>query len=128
LEGPTRRSATSRAAGLPGDLKQPREKRARLQTESPRPASTRDNQMERGKLKTINIRSQHMWASSKPNCPMTASPKCTNTSENQEADLKSYLMKVIQSFKGCINNSLKETHENTGKQIEPLKEETSKSL
>ena len=48
--------------------------------------------------------------------------------ENQEADLKSYLMKIIEFFKGDINNSLKEIQENTGKQIEVLKEETSKSL
>jgi FtsZ-binding cell division protein ZapB len=42
-------------------------------------------------------------------------------------DLKSYLMMLIEGFKE-INNSLKEIQENTGKQVESLKEETQKSL
>ena len=37
-------------------------------------------------------------------------------------------MKIIESFKEDINNSLKEIQENTGKQVEALKEETNKSL
>ena len=71
--------------------------------------------MARGKLKTIRDRSQYMWASSEPSSPTTASPEYTNTPENQEADLKSYLIKIIESFKEDINNSLKEIQENTGK-------------
>jgi hypothetical protein len=31
----------------------------------------------------------------------------TNTPKNQKADLKCYLMKIIESFKEDINNSLK---------------------
>jgi uncharacterized protein (UPF0218 family) len=42
-------------------------------------------------------------------------------------DLKSYLM-MIEGFKKDINNSFKEIQENTGKQVEDLKEETQKSL
>ena len=38
-------------------------------------------------------------------------------------DLKSHLMMVIEDFKKDINNSLKEIQENTGKQVEELKEE-----
>jgi hypothetical protein len=37
-------------------------------------------------------------------------------------------MTLIEDFKKDINNSLKEIQENTGKQIEVLKEETLKSL
>lgn len=33
-------------------------------------------------------------------------------------------MKIIESLKEDINNSLKETHENIGKQVEAIKEET----
>ena len=37
-------------------------------------------------------------------------------------------MKMIEAFKEDINNSLKEIQENTGKQVEALKEERNKSL
>ena len=37
-------------------------------------------------------------------------------------------MKIIESFKEDINNSVKEIQEKTGKQVEVLKEETQKSL
>jgi methyltransferase-like protein len=78
--------------------------------------------------KSISNRSQYTWASSEPSSPTTASPEYTNTPENQVADLKSYFMKIIYSFKEDINNSLKEIQENTSKQVEALKEETNKSL
>jgi hypothetical protein len=42
----------------------------------------------------------------------------------QDADLKYCLMKIIESFKEDINNSLKEIQENTGKQVESLNEKT----
>jgi hypothetical protein len=58
-----------------------------------------------------------MWASSEPKSPITASPEYTNTPENQESVLKSYLMKIIQSFKEDINNSMKEIQENTGNPV-----------
>ena len=83
--------------------------------------------MAKGKHKTINNRSQNTWASSEPSSPTTASPEHTNTPENQEADLKSYFMRKIESFKDDINNSLKEIQENTGKRVEALKKETNKS-
>ena len=112
---PHRWSAMVRATGLPGDLKQPKDKGGRLQTESPRPANTRDNQMVRSKPKIISNWSQYIWASSEPSSPTIARPECTNIPENQESDLKSYLMKIIESFKENINNSLKEIQENTGR-------------
>jgi hypothetical protein len=37
-------------------------------------------------------------------------------------------MMMIEDFKKDINNSLKEIQENIGKQVEPPKEETQKSL
>jgi hypothetical protein len=73
-----------------------------------RPANTRDNQWASGRHNTINNRSQYKWASIERSSPTTASFEHTNTSENQEADLKSYLMKIIEIFKDDINNLLKE--------------------
>jgi hypothetical protein len=52
--------------------------------------------------------------------PTIASLEYTNTPENLESVLKSYLMKIIESFKEDINNSLKEIQENTGKQVKEL--------
>jgi antitoxin component HigA of HigAB toxin-antitoxin module len=66
--------------------------------------------MAKGKHKTISNRNQYTWASSELSSSTTASPEY-NTPENQEADLKSYLMKIIESFKEAINNSLKEIQE-----------------
>jgi hypothetical protein len=37
-------------------------------------------------------------------------------------------MMIIEDYNKDINNSLKETQENSGKQVETLKEETQKSL
>jgi hypothetical protein len=51
--------------------------------------------MVKSKHMTISNRSQYTWASSEPSSPNTGSPEYTNTPENQEADLKSYLMKII---------------------------------
>ena len=65
-------------------------------------------------------------AALKPSSLNTASPGYTNTPKNQEADLKSYLMKIIESFEEDINNSLKEVQENKGKRVEAIKVETNK--
>jgi hypothetical protein len=73
--------------------------------------------MAKGKHKTISNRSKNMWASSKPSSPTTASPEYTNTPENQESVRKTYLMKIVKSFKEDINNSLKEIQKNTGKRV-----------
>jgi hypothetical protein len=54
--------------------------------------------MAKGKHKTKNKRSQYRWASTESSSPITASLEY-NTPENQEADIKSYLMKIIESFK-----------------------------
>jgi hypothetical protein len=57
----------------------------------------------------------------------TASHGYSNTPEKQDSYLNSHLMKMIEDFKD-INNSLKEIQENTGKQVEDIKEETLKSF
>jgi hypothetical protein len=46
--------------------------------------------------------------SSEPSSPTTASPKYPNIAEEQDCDLNSHHMKIIETFKGDINNSLKE--------------------
>jgi hypothetical protein len=103
--------------GLTGDTQACR--RDKPQSETARPANTRDNQMARGKGKNISKRNQGYLVSSKPSSPTTVSPGYPNTPEKQDSDLKSHLMMMIEDFKKDINNSLKEIHENTGKQ--PLK-------
>jgi ElaB/YqjD/DUF883 family membrane-anchored ribosome-binding protein len=65
---------------------------------------------------------------SEPSCPTTASPGYPNIPEKQESDLKPHLLKMIEDLKEDINNSLKETQDNIGKQIEALKEEKHESL
>ena len=52
-----------------------------------------------------------------------ASPEYTNTPENQESVLKSYLMKIIESFIEDISNSLKEIQNNTIEQVKELNKE-----
>jgi hypothetical protein len=115
-------SATARDAGYQRHEVTQGQKR-QTSSKSPRAANTRDNQMVRGKSKTLSNRSQYMWVSSEPSSPTRASPEYTNTSENQEADLKSYLKKIMESFKENINNSLKEIQKNTGKQKKELNKE-----
>jgi hypothetical protein len=73
-------------------------------------------QMVKGKHKTISNRSQNMWTLSEP---ITASPEYTNTPENQESVLKSYLMKIIEFFKENIRKSLKEIQESRRMRIDP---------
>jgi hypothetical protein len=109
--------------GLPGVLIQTY-RRDKPQSETARPANTTDNQMERVKGKNISNRNQGYVASSEPSSPTTVSPGYPNTQEKHDTDLKSYLMMLSEDFVKDINNSLKEVQENTGKQIESLKEET----
>jgi gas vesicle protein len=73
-------------------------------------------------------RNQGYLASSEPNSPTIVSPVYTITTEKQDMDLKSLLMRMMEDFKKEINNSLKEIQENTGKKLETLREEAQKSL
>jgi thymidylate synthase len=81
-----------------------------------------------GKHKNRSNRNQGYLASSEPNSSTIVSPGYTITTEKQDMDLKSLLMMMMEDYKKEINNSLKEIHVNTGKQLEALKEETQKSL
>ena len=83
--------------------------------------------MSRGKHKNLNNRNQGYLAASEPSSPNRANPGYVNTPEKQDSDLKSHLM-MIEDFKKDINNPLKNIQENTGKEVEPLKEETQKLL
>ena len=84
--------------------------------------------MAKGKCKNLTNQNQEHSASSEPSMPTTVSPGYPNTPEKQDADLKSYLMMVVEDFKKGINNSLKEIQENTAKQVEDIKKEAQKSL
>ena len=102
-------------------------RRNKLQPETARTSNTRDYQMVKGKCKNLTNRNQDYLASSEPSTPTTASPGYPNTPEKQDSDLKLYLMMLVEDFKKDINNSPKEIQENTGKQVEALKE-TQKTL
>ena len=84
--------------------------------------------MVRSKHKNISSRNQGYLASSEPSSPTTVSPGYPSTPEKQDSDLKSHLMMMMEDFKKDINNSPEEIQENTGKQVEVLKEKTQKSL
>ena len=70
-----------------------------------------------GKNKNISNRNQGCLASSEPNSPTIASPGYTITPDKQDMGLKSLFMMMMKDLK-------KEIRENTGKQLEALKEET----
>jgi chromosome segregation ATPase len=103
-------------------------RRDKQQSETARPANTRDNQLVRGKSKNVSNRNQGYLASSKPSSFTMVSLGYQNTPEKQDFDLKSHFTMMIEHFKKVINNSLKEIQKNTGKQLEALKKETQKSL
>jgi DNA anti-recombination protein RmuC len=84
--------------------------------------------MAKGKHNNLTNRNQDHSASSEPNTPNTAIFGYFNTPENQDSDLKTYLMMLVEIFKIDINNSLKEIQENMDKQVEGLNEEAQNSL
>jgi FtsZ-binding cell division protein ZapB len=84
--------------------------------------------MAKGKCKNLTNRKQDYLASTEPSSTTTASLGFPNTPEKQDVDLKSYLMMLVVDFIKNISNSLKEQQDNTGKQVEALKEEIQKSL
>jgi hypothetical protein len=110
--------------GRTGLLGQLTHRRENPHSETARSANTRDSQMAKGKDKNISNRNQGYLASSEPSSPTTLSPGYPNTPEKQDSDLKSHLMKMIEDFNKDINNCLKETQENTSKQLRAIKEET----
>lgn len=102
-------SDTSRITGSQNQRK------GRLQSETRKPDNTRDNQIARGKHKNISNRNQFDMPISEPSPPTTVIPGYPNTPFKQDSDLNYHFMKMIESFKKDINNSLKETQENTSK-------------
>jgi hypothetical protein len=60
----------------------------RLQSETARPANSRNSQTERGKYKNINNGFQCYLAPSELSSPTTASPGYSNTPGKQDSDLK----------------------------------------
>ena len=80
--------------------------------------------MREGKCKNRSNRKQGYLASPEPNSLTVPSSGYTITGEKQDMDLKSLLMMIMEDFPKDIHNSLKEIQENTGKQVEALKEET----
>jgi uncharacterized protein YukE len=113
-------------------LQQARHAVGRIQKETPRLVNARDNQVARGKHKTISNRSQYIQYIHSGTIITQFSYHSKlwipDTPEKQDVDLKSYLIKIIQSFKEDINNLLKKMQENTGKLVEVLKEETNEPL
>ena len=84
--------------------------------------------MAKGKNKNLTNRNEGYLVPSGPSSPTTASPRYPKTHQNQELDLKLYLMILIKDFKKDLNNSLKRIQENICQQVKVLKEETQQSL
>ena len=87
-----------------------------FQTEMLRPVNTRDNQMARNKLKIISNRIQCTPAAREPNFWTTASTGYPITPEKQDNDLKSHLMKMIETLDKISKSLKKEMKEELGKQ------------
>jgi gas vesicle protein len=78
--------------------------------------------MAKGKCKNLTNRNEDHSPSSEPSTPTSASPGYPNTPKKQDSDLKYYLMMLVEDIKKDFNNSLKETQENTAKEVKVLKE------
>jgi hypothetical protein len=91
-----------------------------------RTANITDCQMVKGKCKNLTNRNQNHSALSEPNMSTIADSGYPNTSKEQELDLKSYLLMLVEDFKKGTNNLLKEIQENTPEEVEDFKEETQK--
>jgi hypothetical protein len=83
--------------------------------------------MAKGKRKNLTNRTQDHSPSSERSTPTPPSPGHPNTPEKIVTDLKAYLMMMVEDIKKDFNNSFKEIHENTAKQVEDLKEEAQKN-
>jgi chromosome segregation ATPase len=78
--------------------------------------------MAKGRHKNITNRNQDHSPSSECSTPTPPSPGHPNTPEKLDLDLKAYLMMMVEDIKKDFNNSLKETQENTAKELQVLKE------
>jgi hypothetical protein len=76
--------------------------------------------MAKGKHKNLTNRNPDHSPLSEPSTSTSASLGYHNTNENQDSDLKSYLMMQVEDIKKGINKSLKEIQENTAEKVEVL--------
>lgn len=76
----------------------------RFQSETARPANTRENQIARGKHKSISNRNQCYSALSKHNSSTTANPDTPYL--KKKMDLKSHIIMMIKDFEKVINKFL----------------------
>ena len=74
----------------------------------------------KGKDKNLTNRNQDHSPSSEPSTPTSASPGYPNTPKKLDPDLKAFLMMMVEDIKNVFNNSLKETQENTAKELQVL--------
>jgi hypothetical protein len=68
--------------------------------------------MVKSKHMNLTNRNQDHSPSSDPSTPTSASPGHPNTPEKLDADLKTYLMMMVEDIKKDFNNSLKEIQGN----------------
>jgi hypothetical protein len=76
--------------------------------------------MTKGRHKNLTNRNQDHSPLSESSTPSSASPGHPNTPEKLEADLKAYLIVMVEDIKKDFNNSLKEIQENTAKELQVL--------
>ena len=88
--------------------------------------NSRYYQIAKGKRKNLTIRNQDHSQSSEPRTPTSPNRGHPNTPEKLDPDLKTYLMMMVEDIKKDFNNSLKEIHENTAKELLVLKEKQPK--
>ena len=81
--------------------------------------------MAKGKYRNDTNRNQGIMAASEPNSPTIASPGYPNTPEEQDLDLKSLVMMLVQEH---MKDILKEIPEKMDQKLEALTRETQKSL
>jgi hypothetical protein len=75
----------------------------------------------KGRLKNFTNKNQGHSPSSEPSIPTSASPGNPNTAENLDADLKVYLMMMVEDIKKDFNNSLKKYSRTLLKSYKSLK-------
>jgi hypothetical protein len=63
--------------------------------------------MAKGKSKNLTNRNQDHLPSLEPSSPNSMSPGYPNTTENQDSDLKSYLIMLVENFKRKLIAHLK---------------------
>jgi hypothetical protein len=121
-EESTLKTETQERARLPGLLtKAQNHRRNKLQPETTITNNSRDYQVVKGKDKNLTNRNQDHSPSSDPALP-TQPVLDTPTHLKNKTHLKSHLMMLVEDIKKDVDNSLKEIQENTGKEVEVLKE------